>query len=401
MPHLPADPDIRRQMKDRLLNMSPRAFEYFAGDLLTYIGLQNVAVTKYVGDGGIDAQGELIAKSGFVRIPTCVQVKRHRHNVRRPDIDRFIGAMGGQYSHGIFITTASYAEQAREKARTSPLLKVSTVDGDTVVALMAKHRLGVKARVDLEPGLDEDYFLAFEARVSGSLTRVSDERADYEVGSQEQPDTAVQPGEDLISMHALGYELRIDPYTVQGWVRNERLKPDQVTRAGQRESYFFRRDRIETIRQHFVGAAQPTTGAEWRQEFLDYSRRRGLTRSYKPVLLKALLQLVNRNGEVHLDDLAREFHAYYLARQHAGLPTESDGLMVDPSSATLEDVMALILKHPLHRFVLQHFLEYEPSTGHVRFASRLWEELRFYELLDVQTSAEDQLRYYYDRQRRP
>lgn len=400
MSPLPANPDIRRQMKDRLLSLSPRAFEYFAGDLLTYIGLQNVSVTRYVGDGGIDAQGDLIAESGFVRIPTGVQVKRHRQNVRRPDIDRFIGAMGGQYSHGIFITTAGYAEQAREKARLSPLLKVSTVDGDTVVALMSRHRLGIRARADLEPGLDEDYFLAFEARIRGIPPQINDGRTDYQVRSQEQTGTAVQPGEDLISMHALGYDLRVDPYTVQDWVRSGRLSPDQVTKVGQRESYFFRRDRVDDIRQQLVGTTQPTTGAEWRQEFLDYARSRSLTRSYKPVLLKALLQLVNRHGEVQLDELAREFHSFYQARQRDGLPTESDGPMADPSAASLDSVKALILKNPLHRFVLQHFLEYERDTGLIRFASQLWEELRFYELLDIQTSAEEQLRYYYDRHQR-
>jgi restriction endonuclease Mrr len=112
----PANPDLKRELKARLLAMTPRAFELFAGDLLVFVGLQNVFVTRYVGDGGLDARGDMVSDSGVVRIPTGVQVKRHRHNVQRPDIDRFIGALSGQFSHGIFITTAGYAEQARVKA---------------------------------------------------------------------------------------------------------------------------------------------------------------------------------------------------------------------------------------------------------------------------------------------
>ena len=42
----PHHPDIRRQLKQRLLALPPRAFELFAGDLLVYIGLQNIAVTR-------------------------------------------------------------------------------------------------------------------------------------------------------------------------------------------------------------------------------------------------------------------------------------------------------------------------------------------------------------------
>jgi restriction endonuclease Mrr len=103
----PANPDLKRELKARLLAMTPRAFELFAGDLLVFVGLQNVFVTRYVGDGGLDARGDMVSDSGIIRIPTGVQVKRHRHNVQRPDIDRFIGALSGQFSHGIFITAST------------------------------------------------------------------------------------------------------------------------------------------------------------------------------------------------------------------------------------------------------------------------------------------------------
>jgi hypothetical protein len=39
-------------------------------------------------------------------------------------------------------------------------------------------------------------------------------------------------------------------------------------------------------------------------------------------------------------------------------------------------------------------------SGHVvRFAPQLWNELRFWELLDIQQSADEQLSYYYSRPR--
>jgi hypothetical protein len=56
----PANPDIKRELKDQLLTMSPRAFELFAGEFLVYIGLEKVSVTRYIGDGGIDAQGSIL-----------------------------------------------------------------------------------------------------------------------------------------------------------------------------------------------------------------------------------------------------------------------------------------------------------------------------------------------------
>jgi hypothetical protein len=394
----PHHPDIRRQLKQRLLALPPRAFELFAGDLLVYIGLQNVAVTRYIGDGGIDAHGDLIAESGFVRVPTGVQVKRHRHNVQRSDIDRFIGALGGQFHHGIFITTAGYAEQARTKATSSPLIRVDTVDGGQVVSLMTRHGLGVDPQSSPTPQIDEEYFLAFEAQASSPSAMVREVRETYQSTNETSALAVARPEDDLISLRALSYELRVDIQTVRrNWIETGKLQPDITQQIGIREAYFFRRDRVKTIRHQLHRDQQPASSAEWRQEFLDFARSRNLTKSYKPVLLKALLKLVNRNGEVKLDDLAREFHDFYLQRYRSGHPVEFGGPLANPIDLDLPAIKRLIIKYPLDRFLIQKFIEYSPQEGIVRFAPLLWQELRFYELLDVQASADDQLRYYYER----
>lgn len=375
----PIHADVRRQIKDRLLALSPRAFELFAGDLLQYVGLQHVAVTRYIGDGGIDAHGELVAVSNLVRVSTGVQVKRHRHNVQRPDIDRFIGALGGNFRHGIFITTAGYAPKAREKAGSSSVVSIDTVDGDQVAALMVQHSLGVQP-LNVPLNLDEAYFLSFEAVVSAHPKLVREQDETYQVASQD----------DLITLKALSYALHVDMQTIRrGWIETGKLQPDVTQQVGSRDVYFFRRDRIDAIRQQFILDQAPASSAEWRQEFLDYARSRSLTKSYKPVLLKALLTLVDRNGEVRMDDLASEFLAFYIQRQHNNLPVEIGQTLLDnPASVSLEAVKRLIVKYPLDRFLIKGFLEYAPSDGIVRFAPQLWSELRLYETLDVQQSAD-------------
>lgn len=384
----PLQPDIRRRLKTRLLELSPRAFELFAGDLLTYIGLQNVAVTRYSGDGGVDAHGDLLSESQLVCVPTGVQVKRHRANVQRADIDRFIGALGGQYRHGIFITTANYAAQARVKARNSPLLWVDTVNGDDIASLMQRHQLGLLARDTTT--LDEDYFRDFEAQADTRQLREG--RAEYETAT-----AAAEPAEqDLISLRALSYDLRVDFYTARDWILRGWLQPDQVVHDGRRESYFFRRERVAQIRRELIGVARPASGAEWRQEFLDFVGSKTLVKSYKPVLLQALLRLVDRNGEAALDDVAALFHEFYLQRQRDGLPVEFGvPLLADPRAVDSAAIKRLIVKNPLERFIIQGFFEYDAQTGIVRFAPQLWRELRFYELLDVQQSIAEQLAYYY------
>jgi hypothetical protein len=389
----PDGPDIRRRLKGRLLALPPRAFELFAGDLLEFMGLRHVSVTRYVADGGIDATGSVETSNGLVSIPTGIQVKRQRVNVQRAEIDRFIGALTGLYTQGIFITTAGYAQQARLKAAAS-IPRVATVDGDQIAALMLSHSLGVAGGADT---LDEGYFTGYEAQAHAERSRVLDSRATYEA----QPTVEAMPrsAEDLISLRALSHALRIDSGVLRRWIELGRLTPDQPFHETGPNSYFFRRDRIERIRQELLLAERPASSAEWRQEFLDFARSRNLSKSYKPVMILALLRLVDRNGEIALDALAREFRAFYARRRLQGLPIEFGGPPLDdPATVSDAQLKRLIVRHPLERFLIKGFLEHLQTEDVVRFAPHLWSELRFYELLDVQHSAEEQLRYYYARE---
>jgi hypothetical protein len=217
----PAHPDIKRELRQQLLFMSARSFEFFAGDFLVYAGLEAVSVTRYIGDGGIDALGDLIA--GRFRIPIGIQVKRHRNNVQRPDIDKFIGALSGRFSEGMFMTTANYAPGALKKAATS-VPRVLTLNGEQVVSIMVEHGLGVKPS-SLNPhklDVDPDYFSAFEAMKNLLAGRVREIPQNYSAhisasapgGSPNEQIIEITPEEDLISLNTLGYALRVDPTRV-------------------------------------------------------------------------------------------------------------------------------------------------------------------------------------------
>ena len=397
----PANPDIKRELKKHLLALPARSFEFFAGDLLVYIGLEAVSVTRYIGDGGIDAQGNLVA--GLFRIPVGVQVKRHRNNVPRSDIDKFIGALSGRFSQGIFMTTANYAPGALHKALTS-IPHVLTLNGDQIVSVMVEHSLGLRTsptnteRLDI----DFDYFMAFEA-MKGFLSRqISESPQSYSTDSStsnsqstDEQSINLEPEEDLISLNALGYALRVDPARVRRWVENETLRPDVSQASGEHTSYYFRRDRIEQIRKSLGLENIPASSDEWKQEFLDFAKSRNLSKSYKPVMIKAFFKLVDREGKVKIDDLVREFRGYYIQQASVGLPLErADSPLADPTKPSDNAIKRLIITNPLERFLIKNFIEYFPEEGVLQIAPQLWQELHYYEMLDALKSADEQISYY-------
>jgi hypothetical protein len=402
----PANPDIKRDLQQQLFAMSARSFEFFAGEFLVYSGLEAVSVTRYMGDGGIDALGTLIA--GRFRLPIGIQVKRYRNNIQRPAIDTFIGALSGRFSEGMFMTTAHYAPGALQKAATS-IPRVLTVNGDQIISTMIEHRLGLKPSPlnaqKLE--IDLDYFAAFEAQRNLFASHVREISQNNNVGTSRSPAEAslgeqtvqLRPEEDVISLNALGYALRVDPARVRRWVENGSIHPDSSQPFGGRVSYYFRRDHIEPIRRMLSLENIPTSGAEWKQEFLDYTQSRNLTKSYKPVMIKLFFTLVDREGTVKIDDLVKAFRAYYMQQMHAGYLREShSSLMAHPAEASDQAIKRLIVTNPLERFLIKNFIDYFPDEGILRIAPLLWQELHYYEVLDVLKSADDQIRYYVARQ---
>ena len=398
----PVNPDIKRELKQQLLSLSARSFEFFAGEFLVYVGLESVSVTRYIGDGGIDALGSLVA--GLFRIPVGIQVKRNRNNVQRPDIDKFIGALSGRFSEGLFMTTANYAPGALQKA-TASIPRVLTLNGDEIVSIMVEHNLGLRSspknteRLDIDP----DYFTAFEARKSLLSYHVAEASQDYSTGPstsvpgalRDEQTIDLKPEEDFISLNALSYALRVDPARVRRWVESETLHPDIAQVLGERTSYYFRRDRIEQIRKSLGIDNIPISSEEWKQEFLDFAKSRKLSKSYKPVMLKALFKLVDREGKVNIDDVVKEFKGYYVRQAEAGKPLEyGASLLADPTRVNDNAIKRLIITNPLERFLIKNFIVYFPEEGVLQIAPQLWQELRQYEVIDALKSADEQINYY-------
>jgi hypothetical protein len=273
------------------------------------------------------------------------------------------------------------------------------VDGGQVVALMLRHRLGVTELGGEASRLDEEYFDQFEAQAAAQMGRMHERPEAYHAGTKVEVERAVLLEDDLISLRALSHALRVDTSVLRRRIEKGQLRPDGLGGTA-RSGYFFRRDRIEALRAEMLGRARPAGSDLWRQEFLDFARSRNLSKSYKPVLLKSLLKVVNRDGEADIDVLAEAFRAFYLARRREGLPVEFGP--PDPTDTiALNDAQLrqLIVKNPLERFLIKGFLEYLSEERVVRFAPQLWAELRFWEILGIEQSADEQLEYYYNRSR--
>ena len=147
---------VKNELLEKLKEIDPYYFEKVVLILLKKMGYGDFIETPKSGDGGIDG---IINQDQLGLEKIYIQAKRYNENkVRETDIRNFIGAMSGDTSKGIFVTTSSFDNGAASKARDAHH-KIILIDGRKLVDLMYKFGVGVQIRNTYEvKETDEDFF---------------------------------------------------------------------------------------------------------------------------------------------------------------------------------------------------------------------------------------------------
>jgi restriction system protein len=107
-------------------------------------------------DGGIDG---IINEDKLGLDKIYIQAKRYEENkVREKDIRNFIGAMSGDTTKGVFVTTSDFDKDAVKKAHDAHHT-IILIDGKKLVGLMHQYNVGIQIKATYEvKQLDEDFF---------------------------------------------------------------------------------------------------------------------------------------------------------------------------------------------------------------------------------------------------
>jgi restriction system protein len=152
---------LAQEILDMIQGSPPAFFERMVLDVLHAMGYgstqDDLEVSGGSGDGGIDGVVTL-DRLGLEKV--FVQAKRwFGHNVGRPDIQSFYGALAGRRARkGVFITTSDFTAEARSFAA-QMADSIVLVDGSQLTAFMIQYGVGVTNQRTIKIGrVDSDYF---------------------------------------------------------------------------------------------------------------------------------------------------------------------------------------------------------------------------------------------------
>ena len=155
--------NLKGEILDSLLGLSPDGFERLVLALLNKLGYGEGKVVGRSGDGGIDV---IINQDMLGLEKVYVQAKKWKNNpVGGPEIRNFSGSLQLRgASKGVVVTTSNYTKDARESAKqiSQSNQTILLIDGQELASLMFDRDVGVITEQTYAiKKLDENYFTEF------------------------------------------------------------------------------------------------------------------------------------------------------------------------------------------------------------------------------------------------
>jgi restriction system protein len=149
--------EVKARLLDELKQLTPRAFEHFCREFLGHLGYRSVEVTRQAQDGGLDGYGDF--RQGAISIKSAFQAKRWTDApVGRPEIDKFRGAIQGDFDHGVFMTTSRFTKAAKEASYKKGAITILLLDGEAIAEILIERNLGVVRQPLFLYDVDPEFF---------------------------------------------------------------------------------------------------------------------------------------------------------------------------------------------------------------------------------------------------
>jgi restriction system protein len=156
--------DLRSRLLQAIIEQPPAFFERLVLDVLTAMGYggSREDAAEHLGRSGDEGIDGRINQDALGLDQVLVQAKRYSLDsvIDRKTVQAFIGSLAGQgVTKGVFITTSSFADSAREFVQRGSTTKIVLVDGGMLIDLMLRHGIGVRVVETYQiHELDQNYF---------------------------------------------------------------------------------------------------------------------------------------------------------------------------------------------------------------------------------------------------
>src|SRR5665648_360273 len=199
---------------------------------------------------------------------------------------------------------------------------------------------------------------------------------------------------DMISQLEFVRMVDVQTETIERYIRDGKLAADLEVPFGNNRSFKYYKE--ETVKKYAKQYGWDLiTPANMKDKFIEMVKKMDMAYSYKPCLLKAMLEHVDENGRVLVKDIVNYFMEFYSARKERGLVIEKKQSLFCKDGYTEKDVERKIFSLPFKRFEDMRFMSRCRDIEYVEFNKHVWKKLSGEEKAWIVGRCDERLVEYY------
>lgn len=200
----------------------------------------------------------------------------------------------------------------------------------------------------------------------------------------------------MISQIEFVRRVDVQSETIERYVRERKLIPDLIIPMSEHRTFkYFKEETLEKYANKFGWRLIDDSNRKYL--FLEMVKQMDMSYSYKPVLLKAVLEHADSKGCVKIDDIVSYFKSYYENRRASGLTVEKSNSIFSKGGYTDKEAERNILSNPFKRFEDMNIMHHTKTLGIVEIDSSVWKRLSEEEKQEINNICDENLSDYFSR----
>lgn len=184
--------------------------------------------------------------------------------------------------------------------------------------------------------------------------------------------------------------------TVERYIREGEIIPDLIVPMSEHRTFkYFSEDTLNKSAEKF--GWRIINDKNRKDFFMEMIRQMDMSYSYKPVLVKSILESADEKGRVRIDDIVEYFKEYYEGRRSLGLVVEKSNSIFAKGGYTDKEAQRNILSNPFKRFEDMQMLRHTKTLGIIEVEPTVWRNLSFLEKEEISAICDKKLDEYYKR----
>ena len=201
---------------------------------------------------------------------------------------------------------------------------------------------------------------------------------------------------NMVSQLEFVRRVDVQAETIDRYIKEGKIKADMSVPISENHVlHYFNPETIKAYAKEFGWTVIDASNIK--PTFVKFVRKMDMSYSYKPVLLLALLDLMDEFGRAKIEDVVHFFINFYARRRAVGDKVEK------PSSIFVRDVVdeneakRNILVNPFKRFADMRFLSYSRDFEYIEMSRDLLRQLTPEDMTEIRAICQEKLESYYER----